>query len=133
MGESIRLKSAAGEIGAYLAAPKGTPKGGVVVIQEIFGVNHHIRAVTDSFANQGYLALAPQFFDHLKPGIELGYTPDTIAEGRGYVMTPGFTDKAVQDVSAANLSVTALTWWLTPKISWMTTMPPFGVPLGVAI
>jgi len=48
MGEHIRLKSAAGEIGAYLAAPKGTPKGGIVVIQEIFGVNHHIRAVTDS-------------------------------------------------------------------------------------
>src|SRR5262245_37674130 len=101
MGESIRLKSAAGEIGAYLASPKGAPKGGVVVVQEIFGVNHHIRAVTDSFAAQGYLALAPQFFDHIKPGIELGYTPDTIAEGRGYVMTPGFTDKAVQDVQAA--------------------------------
>jgi carboxymethylenebutenolidase len=101
MGESIRLKSQAGEIGAYLAAPKGTPRGGVVVIQEIFGVNHHIRAVADSFANQGYLALAPQYFDHLKPGIELGYTPDTIAEGRGYVMSPGFTDKAVQDTDAA--------------------------------
>ena len=82
MGESIRLKSAAGEIGAYLATPKGTPRGGVVVVQEIFGVNHHIRAVTDSFAAQGYLALAPQYFDHIKTGIELGYTPDTIAEQR---------------------------------------------------
>ena len=101
MGEDIRLKSKAGEIGAYLAAPKGTPKGGVVVIQEIFGVNQHIRAVTDKFATDGYLALAPRFFDHIKTGIELGYTPDTIAEGRGYVMTPGFTDKAVQDVEAA--------------------------------
>ncbi len=50
MGEDIRLKSAAGEISAYLATPKGTPKGGIVVIQEIFGVNHHIRAVTDKFA-----------------------------------------------------------------------------------
>ena len=65
MGEDIRLKSKAGEIGAYLAAPKGTPKGGVVVIQEIFGVNHHIRAVTDKFAANGYLALAPRFFDHI--------------------------------------------------------------------
>ena len=101
MGEDIRLKSAAGEIGAYLATPKGTPKGGIVVIQEIFGVNHHIRAVTDKFAADGYIALAPRFFDHIKPGIELGYTPDTIAEGRGYVMTPGFTDKAVQDADAA--------------------------------
>ena len=52
MGEDIRLKSKAGEIGAYLATPKGTAKGGVVVIQEIFGVNHHIKAVTDKFASQ---------------------------------------------------------------------------------
>ena len=101
MGEDIRLKSKAGEIGAYLATPRGTPKGGIVVIQEIFGVNHHIKAVTDKFASDGYIALAPRFFDHIKTGIELGYTPDTIAEGRGYVMTPGFTDKAVQDVDAA--------------------------------
>jgi carboxymethylenebutenolidase len=50
MGENIRLKSAAGEIGAYLAMPTGTAKGGIVVIQEIFGVNQHIRAVTDKFA-----------------------------------------------------------------------------------
>ena len=91
MGEDIRLKSAAGEIGTYLARPAGTPKGGIVVIQEIFGVNQHIRKVTDFFASQGYLALAPRFFDHLKPGIELGYTPDTIAEGRNYVMTPGLS------------------------------------------
>ena len=65
MGEDIRLKSAAGEIGAYLATPKGTAKGGVVVIQEIFGVNHHIKAVTDKFAADGYLALAPRFFSSL--------------------------------------------------------------------
>jgi len=62
MGEDIRLKSKAGELGAYLATPKGGAKGGVVVIQEIFGVNHHIRAVTDQFAADGYLALAPRFF-----------------------------------------------------------------------
>ena len=137
MGESIRLKSAAGEIGAYLATPKGTPKGGVVVIQEIFGVNHHIRAVTDSFAAQGYLALAPQYFDHIKPGIELGYTPDTIAEGRGYVMTAGFTDKAVQDTDAAiaelkkrgvkKVAVTGYCWGGT--ISWLaaTRLKPDAV------
>lgn len=137
MGESIRLRSAAGDIGAYLASPKGSPKGGVVVVQEIFGVNHHIRAVTDSFAAQGYLALAPQFFDHLKPGIELGYTPDTIAEGRGYVMTAGFTDKAVQDVQAAmdelkkrgvqKIAVTGYCWGGT--ISWLaaTRLKPDAV------
>lgn len=137
MGEDIRLKSAAGEIGAYLAKPAGTAKGGVVVVQEIFGVNQHIRKVTDFFASQGYLALAPRFFDHLKPGIELGYTPDTIAEGRGYVMTPGFTDKAVQDVEAAiqelktrgakRVAVTGYCWGGT--ISWLaaTRLKPDAV------
>ncbi len=100
MGETIGLKSAAGTISAYLATPKGAPKGGIVVIQEIFGVNHHIKAVTDKFAAQGYIALAPAFFDHVKKNVELGYTPDTIAEGRKYVMELGF-DKPVQDVQAA--------------------------------
>jgi carboxymethylenebutenolidase len=137
MGEDIRLKSAAGEIGAYLAKPAGTAKGGIVVIQEIFGVNHHIRAVTDKFAQDGYLALAPCFFDHIKAGIELGYSPDTIAEGRGYVMTPGFTDKAVQDVEAAmqelktrgakKVGVTGYCWGGT--ISWLaaTRLKPDAV------
>jgi carboxymethylenebutenolidase len=137
MGEHIRLKSKAGEIGAYLVTPKGTPKGGVVVVQEIFGVNHHIRAVTDFFAAQGYIALAPQYFDHIKPGIELGYTPDTIAEGRGYVMSPGFTDKAVQDTEAAidelrrrgaqKVAVTGYCWGGT--ISWLaaTRLKPDAV------
>jgi carboxymethylenebutenolidase len=100
MGEDIRLKSKAGEIGGYLATPRATQRGGVVVIQEIFGVNHHIKAVTDKFAEDGYLALAPRFFDHIKPGVELGYTPDTLAEGRKYVTELGL-DKAVQDVEAA--------------------------------
>src|SRR5262245_66318468 len=100
MGEDIRLKSKAGEIGAYLAAPNGTPKGGVVVIQEIFGVNHHIKAVTDKLAQQGYLALAPRFSDHIKTGVELGYTPHTIAQGRKYVTELGL-DKPLQYVEAA--------------------------------
>lgn len=137
MGEDIRLKSAAGEIGAYLAKPAGTAKGGIVVIQEIFGVNQHIRKVTDFFTSQGYLTLAPRFFDHIRTGIELGYSPDTIAEGRGYVMTPGFTDKAVQDVDAAmqelksrgakKVGVTGYCWGGT--ISWLaaTRLKPDAV------
>jgi len=126
MGGQIRLKSAAGEIGAYLAMPKGTPKGGIVVIQEIFGVNHHIRAVTDKLAADGYIALAPCFFDHTKPGIELGYTPDTIAEGRKIVTELG-VDKPVQDVDAAiaeikkrgakKVAVTGFCWGGT--ITWL--------------
>ncbi|MBS0517526.1 MAG: dienelactone hydrolase family protein [Proteobacteria bacterium] len=127
MGEDIRLKSSAGEIGAYLATPKGTPKGGIVVIQEIFGVNHHIKAVTDKFAAEGYLAIAPCFFDHVKTGVELGYTPDTIAEGRTYVTELGF-DKPVADVDAAiaelkrrgvgKVAVTGFCWGGT--ITWLS-------------
>ena len=127
MGETIRLKSKAGEIDAYLATPKGDTKGGIVVIQEIFGVNQHIRKVTDFFAAQGYLALAPCFFDHIKPGVELGYTPDTMAEGRKFVMELG-VDKAVQDVDAAisvlkargvkKVAVTGFCWGGT--ITWLS-------------
>ncbi len=137
MAEDILLKSKAGDIGAYLATPKGPAKGGVVVIQEIFGVNHHIKAVTDKFAADGYVALAPRFFDHIKKNIELGYTPDTIAEGRNYVMTSGFTDKAVQDVDAAiaelkkrgaaKVAVTGYCWGGT--IAWLaaTRLKPDAV------
>ena len=126
MGEPITLKSQAGEIGAYLAVPGGKPKGGIVVIQEIFGVNHHIKAVTDKFASDGYIALAPAFFDHIKKGVELGYTPDTIAEGRKFVTELG-VDKAVQDVQAAidelkkrgatKVGVTGFCWGGT--ITWL--------------
>ena len=128
MGEDIRLKSQAGEIGAYLATPSGSPKGGIVVIQEIFGVNPHIRKVTDFFASQGYLALAPKFFDHVKPGIELGYTPDTMAEGRKIVTGLG-VDKPLQDVQAAidelkkrgckKVAVTGFCWGGT--ITWLSS------------
>lgn len=69
-----QLTSADGfTLGAYEALPEGTPKGGIVVIQEIFGVNDHIREVTDGYAAEGYAAIAPQIFDRIERGIELGY------------------------------------------------------------
>jgi len=60
--------------GAYVAEPSGEKRGGVVVIQEIFGVNHHVRAVCDGYAQDGYLAIAPQIFDRVERNVELGYT-----------------------------------------------------------
>jgi carboxymethylenebutenolidase len=66
----------------YRAEPAGTPRGAIVVIQEIFGVNSHIRDVADKFAADGYVAVAPALFDRIRPGIELGYTPETVKEGR---------------------------------------------------
>jgi carboxymethylenebutenolidase len=87
MGEFQTLMARDGhEFSVYLAAPPGTPRGAIVVIQEIFGVNTHIRAVTDAYAAQGYVAAAPCLFDRVRRGIELGYTPPDIEQGRGYAL-----------------------------------------------
>jgi carboxymethylenebutenolidase len=128
MAETIRLKAKDGaEIGGYLAVPSGTPKGHLIVVMEIFGVNHHIKAVTDRLAGDGYVALAPQFFDRIKPGIELGYTPEGIAQGRDHVMALGF-DEALADVEsgiaalkargAKKVGITGFCWGGT--ITWLT-------------
>jgi carboxymethylenebutenolidase len=76
------------QLGAYRADPAAAPKGGVVVIQEIFGVNHHIRAVCDRFAAQGYAAIAPAIFDRIEPNFQSGYSPDEIAIARKFVANP---------------------------------------------
>ena len=83
MGQMINLTADDGHrLSAYRAAPSGTPKAGLVVVQEIFGVNHHIQNVCDRFAADGYVALAPAIFDRVEPGITLGYTADDIERGR---------------------------------------------------
>ena len=66
---------------AYVSEPSGTPKGGIVVLQEIFGVNAHIRDVADGYAAAGYLAIAPATFDRVERGVELGYAPADMPEG----------------------------------------------------
>ena len=74
MGEKLQIRSGDGfELGAYSAAPGGSPRGSVVVIQEIFGVNGHIREVADGYAQSGYFAIAPQLFDRLERDVALGY------------------------------------------------------------
>ncbi len=88
------------KLGAYRADPSGAPKGGVVVIQEIFGVNHHIRAVCDRIAAQGYAALAPALFDRQQPNFESGYSPDEIANARKFVANPDW-GAMMRDVQAA--------------------------------
>ncbi len=81
MGTTINLTAADGHtLSAWRTGPEDA-KHGLVVAQEIFGVNHHIRNVADRFAAQGYLVVAPALFDRVRPGIELGYTPDDITEG----------------------------------------------------
>lgn len=104
MGQMIELIAADGaRIPAYEARPQGQPRGAVVVIQEIFGVNSHIRSVADGYAEQGYLAVAPACFHRAKPGVELGYSEANMGEGFGYktaveaLPAPG----VLQDIQAA--------------------------------
>ena len=82
MGQMITLKALDGvSIGAYRAEPTGTPRGGLVVLQEIFGVNAHIRDVADRFAAEGFLAIAPALFDRVSPDMQLGYDGEGMASG----------------------------------------------------
>ena len=104
MGQFAELKAADGQaIPAYVAQPQGKAKGGIVVIQEIFGVNAHIRAVADGYADQGYLAVAPATFHRVKPNVELGYEADDMAAGMALktateaLPAPG----VMQDIQAA--------------------------------
>jgi len=86
MGEFTTIMARDGhEFQAWLAAAPQRPRGAVLVIQEIFGINSHIRRVTDEFAAAGYTAIAPALFDRVRRGIELGYTPQDMQQGVGYV------------------------------------------------
>jgi carboxymethylenebutenolidase len=104
MGQFTQLKAADGQsIPAYVAQPAGKPKAGVVVIQEIFGVNSHIQSVADGYAEQGYLAVAPAIFHRVKPDVDLGYQPDDMTAGQALkaateaLPAPG----VMQDIQAA--------------------------------
>ncbi len=101
LGKQFSLVAADGfKLGAYRADPSAPAKGGIVVIQEIFGVNHHIRAVCDRLAGEGYAAVAPALFDRQQPNFECGYSPDEIANARKFVANPDW-GAMMRDVQAA--------------------------------
>lgn len=105
MGTHITLTASDGfKLGAYRADAQGKPKGGLVVIQEIFGVNHHIRAVCDRFAALGYTSVAPALFDRYQPNFECGYTPPEIESARGYIQKADM-GKMLADTQAAITSL----------------------------
>ena len=82
MSETIQLAGANGFVfPAYVARPAGAARGAVVVVQEIFGVNAHVRAVVDGFAADGFLAVAPDMFHRVQAGVQLGYSPEDIQAG----------------------------------------------------
>lgn len=84
---------------AYRADPSDAPKGAVVVLQQVFGVNPHIKAITDAFAAKGYVAIAPSLFDSVKTGVELGYDDAGVAEGIGLTQEVG-KERALAEIQA---------------------------------
>ena len=137
MGHSITLTTADGtSIGAWRAEPAGAPKGGLVVLQEIFGVNAHMRDVTDRFAAAGYLAIAPALFDRVHPGVEIGYGENEFKEGLDIL---GKTKRpetmldlcaAILEASAAGkVGVTGFCWGGSLTYLAATFLP--GVSAGV--
>src|SRR5208282_512730 len=85
---------------AYRADPAEAPKGAVVVLQEVFGVNPHIRKIVDDFAAKGYVAIAPALFDRVKPGAELGYDEDGLSAGLDLMKQLG-AESTLGDIQAA--------------------------------
>jgi carboxymethylenebutenolidase len=98
MGQTVKLKAADGHtLSAYLAEPAAKPRGGMVVIQEIFGITRHIRAVADQYAAAGFLTIAPALFDRLEPDIDVSYTD--MARGFGYMQRLK-NEAVMQDIQA---------------------------------
>ena len=101
MGQMIELTAQDGHgFAAYQVDPPGKPRGGVVVIQEIFGVNNHIKAVADGYAGDGYLVIAPAMFDRAQRGYDTGYSQPEIEAGRAVMQKLDWA-KAMLDVDAA--------------------------------
>jgi carboxymethylenebutenolidase len=137
MGRKIKLKAADGfELGAYRADPSGRPRGRVVVIQEIFGVNSHIRSVCDRLADAGYVALAPQIFDRVERDFESGYSPDEVAHARNFIPKLDW-DKVMADTEAAidalkeEGSVAIMGFCLGGSVSWIAATKYGGLAAAV--
>ena len=105
MGQTLELTAGDGHsLGAYRADPDGAPKGAIVVIQEIFGVNQHIQALADRYAADGYVAIAPALYDRAERGVELGY--DDAARQTGMAIRGKVEwDDVVKDIIAARQAV----------------------------
>jgi carboxymethylenebutenolidase len=100
MGRDIALESPLGSIGGWRSDPVGAPHGGLVVVQEIFGVNAHMRSVCDRYAAAGFVAIAPAYFDPVERGVELGYDTDGFTRGKALAAALGL-DRATQITRAA--------------------------------
>jgi len=101
MGQTVTLTASDGfKLGGYRADPASAPKGAIVVIQEIFGVNSHIRNICERLASEGYVAIAPAIFDRIEPDFQSGYSPDEVAMARKFVAAPDWP-AMLRDTQAA--------------------------------
>lgn len=137
MGTMTELTAADGhKLAAYRAEPAGAPRGAIVVIQEIFGVNSHIKAVTDGYAADGYLAIAPAMYDRVQRGYETGYTPEDIQAGVA-VMQKLDWKNTIADVNAAiaavqgagKVGIVGYCWGGT--VSWVSASRASGLACAV--
>jgi carboxymethylenebutenolidase len=105
MGKHVELTASDGhKFDAYVAEPSGKPKGALIVVMEIFGVNSHIRRVTDEYASDGYLAIAPAFFDRAQKGLDVGYTGADLELARTLMQKMNLNDP-LKDVEAAKAHI----------------------------
>jgi carboxymethylenebutenolidase len=92
------------QLGSYLAKPNGKPRGAIIVVQEIFGVNSHIQSLCDLLAKNGYVAIAPAVFDRIRPGFDSGYTPKEVDQAKKLMLSFNI-DTALLDLEAARENV----------------------------
>ncbi len=101
MSETVTLRASDGhELNAYVARPAGEPSAGLVVVQEIFGVNAHIRHVADGYARDGFVAVAPALFDRIERGVELGYEGADMQRAMSFIPKLEI-EKSLLDVEAS--------------------------------
>ncbi len=139
MGSMIELTAGDGHrLAAYLAQPQGAARGAIVVIQEIFGVNSHIKSVADGYAADGYVAIAPAMFDRVQRNVDLGYSQDDIGKGIA-LKNQCPVDPAMKDAEAACKAVAHagkigmvgycwggfLTWMASAKLTGLACAVPY--------
>jgi len=138
MGEVVTLQAEDGHrISAYRATPAGKPRGALVIVQEIFGVNSHIKRVSDGFAADGYLALAPALFDRVEPGYASGYAQEDVERGRNVRQKLGWdvmmmdVRAAVEELKKTGLKVGVVGYCMGGSIAWLAATRVPGVAAAV--
>jgi carboxymethylenebutenolidase len=138
MGKNIELASSDGfKLGAYRADPAGKARGGIVLVQEIFGVNQHIKKVADGYASDGYSVIAPQYFDRVQKNFDVGYAQPDMEAGRGIVGKLDWgnvvkdTQAAINELkSAGKCAVIGYCWGGT--VAWLAAVKNDGLACTVA-